>query len=602
MKNNAFLCILLLLLLLPIVHSETSGCQYIDIQNYVENEVVLAYENSDVQAGKALVFSDFTRGNKTSFMIFNPNEYDVIAILNYTIEGHGAGNRDYGIKVPANEYTQVKEMCYYEDKFGECGIIQQSVTYFISKPKIMYPKTLPIQKERTLCDKPCTTNSDCGTICHQDGYCGKLILPCKNGKNSCHDVSCVTPGTLDAGEPYFLDCDWECKSGKGAEGLCIGNDGDSCDKPADCLSGICTSDKLCSRCLTENLPCKDNLCRKPNVKENGEAYDCVGECKSGAGKNGVCKDSLPTVLRKLIRFLVMLAIGLGAAWWLLLRAINEKKIRREIEERRQNDKAIEEAKTELEKLIDEGKRVEDQNRKLNELLELQKQLKENDKEVTKPRRAIILGSAVWEWRNPELKYYPCYFNRNSRNPRTSTLIHRNQAEKCIFNNPEYRSFFEKFYPNTPFTKLKVHHIDRYTDNYRLENLIILKKEEHDLIDHSKIKMRDRASGILELQRLNLKAPHIPELNSDSLTKWEWPKKQQGCKICGSPSNGRELCYNCYKKRRMRSKGNVFAPKSWKKVKKIFYCIDCNREIRHKGRCLPCNAKAKKRRQAQDKKY
>jgi len=38
------------------------------------------------------------------------------------------------------------------------------------------------------------------------------------------------------------------------------------------------------------------------------------------------------------------------------------------------------------------------------------------------------------------------------------------------------------------------------------------------------------------------------------------------------------------------------------VEKTYYCIGCNREIKHKGRCLSCNMKAKKRREAQDRKY
>lgn len=35
---------------------------------------------------------------------------------------------------------------------------------------------------------------------------------------------------------------------------------------------------------------------------------------------------------------------------------------------------------------------------------------------------------------------------------------------------------------------------------------------------------------------------------------------------------------------------------------IYYCIDCNRKIKHRGRCLACNIQAKERREAQDRKY
>jgi hypothetical protein len=40
----------------------------------------------------------------------------------------------------------------------------------------------------------------------------------------------------------------------------------------------------------------------------------------------------------------------------------------------------------------------------------------------------------------------------------------------------------------------------------------------------------------------------------------------------------------------------------KMAEKTYYCIECNREIKHKGKCLACNVKNKKRREAQDKKY
>jgi hypothetical protein len=36
--------------------------------------------------------------------------------------------------------------------------------------------------------------------------------------------------------------------------------------------------------------------------------------------------------------------------------------------------------------------------------------------------------------------------------------------------------------------------------------------------------------------------------------------------------------------------------------KLYYCIDCNRPIKHKGRCMPCNMRAKIHREAQDRKY
>jgi len=32
----------------------------------------------------------------------------------------------------------------------------------------------------------------------------------------------------------------------------------------------------------------------------------------------------------------------------------------------------------------------------------------------------------------------------------------------------------------------------------------------------------------------------------------------------------------------------------------YYCIDCGRKIKHRGRCLPCNVEAKRKLEAQDR--
>lgn len=40
----------------------------------------------------------------------------------------------------------------------------------------------------------------------------------------------------------------------------------------------------------------------------------------------------------------------------------------------------------------------------------------------------------------------------------------------------------------------------------------------------------------------------------------------------------------------------------KAKKKIYYCIDCDRKIKHKGKCLMCNMKAKKEREEKEKSF
>ena len=246
MKRAEISLFLMFLLVIPYVSAQSSRCQYIDNETYSANEVVLTYEDSNISSGKIPVFSDFVKGNKSSFMVFNPNDYEILINLNYTVEGHAGGNKGYAIKVPPNGYAPAKEYCYADGTAGECAILPDSIKYVILKPQIMYPKNLSVSKTRDICDKPCTANSECpGGSCNYAGYCGKVVLPCQNGKLNCLNISCVNASTKKAGEAYL--CKGECESGVGEGGICKWNDGHVCtkEKEKDCFSGNCSIAGMC---------------------------------------------------------------------------------------------------------------------------------------------------------------------------------------------------------------------------------------------------------------------------------------------------------------------------------------------------------------------
>lgn len=87
-------------------------------------------------------------------------------------------------------------------------------------------------------------------------------------------------------------------------------------------------------------------------------------------------------------------------------------------------------------------------------------------------------------------------------------LHRLVARKFIFR--KYPLFFKSRYPRFTWEDFDVHHVDRNKTNNEPNNLVIISRAEHRVkILHDKI--HDRASGIKELQRVGIHAPHIPEL-------------------------------------------------------------------------------------------
>ncbi len=430
MKRAGILLFLLFLFIIPYVSAQDSYCQYGFTESYSENEMVLTYEDSNVISGKVPIFSDFAKGNKSSsFMVFNPNDYDILIVFNYTVEGHGGGNKAYGLKVLPNSYGKARENCYADGAFGECNINQSTLKYFILKPQIMYPKDFMINKTREVC--------------------------CTNGQKNCSD-SCITPSTKTAGEAYR--CDWECQSGVGNGVICKWNDGHLCIQPTDCLSGKCNIAGVCGdfvQCPNGTQSCNDKVCVKPLNKTVGEAYSCIWECATRAGKDGVCQMSLIEKAKRFFIFVAIIGLIFAVAQYFHRKG---NKARMVAETKKEQEKIIEEAKKKQEQITKEhNERIKNAENKLAtltrelqekrqyteaEIKELNRKKEELRQYISEQRESVKHELEQWQKvipfpdeqvkgrlviRNPYLGGYKCFYQGKDvllERYNSSTLVHR----------------------------------------------------------------------------------------------------------------------------------------------------------------------------------
>lgn len=355
---------------------------------------------------------------------------------------------------------------------------------------------------------PCSKHWDCiSGICNIAGFCDtKEIVPCEPyGKLNCNNISCLTPVIKKTGEAYM--CDWECANGT-----------------RDC----------------------NGVCKAVSSKEVGQEYSCEWECKSNRFRDGKCLTPTWTI----IVFFSLIFLIVGIAAFLIKKTNNDKywngrakhiinqankeseiivssamkkqqeilqklkdkenetngeikKLEKEIEEKKRLGASLGEISSLKNKVEEMKKDKEDEDEKMKKAVQ---SWQDSEKEYIKPFK--IRGRGGEAWRNPNIlnKYYPCYWHGNPE--KDNKEIHKDIAEKEIFNF--YKSFFEKNYPGKKFHNFLVHHIDKDPDNFDLKNLAVI--DNHYSIEHSRIQKGDGDSGINELKRLNIKQPHIKELN------------------------------------------------------------------------------------------
>ncbi|MCP3682891.1 MAG: hypothetical protein GY861_09395 [bacterium] len=328
----------LFLILLNFSSLVDAKCQYETIEEYDESGNVLTYEGTDIIAGEALNISDFSEGNHASFMVYNPNSFKLMAVFNFTVDGFIQEEKSYGKWIDPLSFEKVQETCYNGEQFGNCSINQSTLFYYVSKPEVMFVTEGKIKRNRTLCDKSCSSDGECGFgVCNINGYCGnEKIVPCSSGTQNCQNLSCETPGAKKFGEAF--SCVWECKSGVGSDGICKLNDKEECSSDSDCFSGMCNIAGVCGEfvaCPNRKQKCNDELCVFPSVKKVGQAYSCEWECKSGVGEDGVCKESFMTLVKRFILFTALIALIIALTIFLIKRATGEgplRKLRKQINE------------------------------------------------------------------------------------------------------------------------------------------------------------------------------------------------------------------------------------------------------------------------------
>ena len=245
-----------------------------------------------------------------------------------------------------------------------------------------------------------------------------------------------------------------------------------------------------------------------------------------------------------------------------------------------------------------------------------------------------------------------YKDKNGYNREPSNLIHRHRAYHHIYLKDR------KKYPMS-FEAYEVHHIDGDKNNNRMDNLAVLTPEQHDKA-HEKMKEERECIAIFGLsnEEFNMRMKILEkkyginyEKFSEDFTKMleevqradleelfgkkefkgfskelidekideemeYYPDKEFLLKIWDKllekykeEKKEKEDEERETERKRVRNekiktvikKGfNKLFKKKARVAGKNLYCIDCNRRISHVGRCLACNIKAKRKREAQEK--
>jgi len=361
----------------------------------------------------------------------------------------------------------------------------------------------------------CSINADCGGgycvegICNNQSLCYHNDCKCSLDKVQCStNDKCVTKASLEVGSKPICRLE-ECKTNY------INQSTGECAKSPEQI-------------LIEQALMQSEL--DTQIATN-EAMILANQTAMIKGQT----DYINTLKNTVIILLVFIFGGLGIGIFLYFKfkqglekekqATEHEKQKTEKEKQTSLEKTIEyikshkdlliKAKEELKELqkISKDSDIEKEliKNKKRDIEELEKELDEvNEREqkkiqeYIKPKKSHILGYGVWEWNNPNKNYYPCYVSSDGE--KTNKLIHREQAEKKIYN--KYLKWFKKTYSNKDFNNLIVHHIDDDYNNYKIENLAIITFEQHKKINHGNITKGNYKQGLDELKKLKIKQPHL----------------------------------------------------------------------------------------------
>ncbi|MBT3836155.1 hypothetical protein HOD05_02250 [Candidatus Woesearchaeota archaeon] len=450
--------------------SYADSCQYPQEEIYQETQRVLVYSDSDVKAGDDLLISGFEKGEIASFVITNPNDFKIMVVLNFSIEGTGAGSQEFGKWINPGSSEPIRHPCNEGEIMGNCSIPRESLNYYVAKPKVMYPKDIQVDKVREICPL-----FDDGKSCNSNEQCGSKR----------------------------------------------------------CVLGTCSTDALCYQgdcgCGENQTQCSNNqLCVDNGYLNNSEKPICSAtECKTGnINKDGLCDEKIEDYILYLmigVAVLIVLFFG-GSGFFKETKRRHEntklERINAEIEKIREDSEKINRLKKEIhlakqleEKLENQHKTIDSQRieikqkeKDLQELENTKQQRLENIKEIDsnweKEFEKVKKVYGIEYWRPPPSRY-PCYVNRGIK---THKYIHRHKAEKEIYDH--HKDYFLNKYPGMTFNQLVVHHIDKNPEHFRIKNLCILNRSEHRRINHSSFPEGNLEKGMAELRRLGLTNPHL----------------------------------------------------------------------------------------------
>ena len=227
------LIILLVLSFLFINSISALDCQYRVDESYEIEEEWFYFDS--VFEGVNLNIDEFVwvDNYRLTFTGYNNLTIPVKIQLNYVLFSKFFGtNRPMSVEMgidPRDSEIHVEQGI--SSGFGNYYGIKD-FTYTILSPKIT-SEYKDVEKQREICKtcpngkqckddgEPCELNIECGSgICNIAKVCGiNKTGSCPDGELNCNDESCQKPSIIEPGDEY--SCEWECKSGRGEDGVCL---------------------------------------------------------------------------------------------------------------------------------------------------------------------------------------------------------------------------------------------------------------------------------------------------------------------------------------------------------------------------------------------
>ena len=282
------------------------GC---DNKTISGNMYVLTYPTTNTSVGLTMQFMNFTAGTgqtRTSFLIYNPNNFDATVYVRYSLDKATIESPQATVVVKAGDYTKVSHLCYDGSNFFDCMILETNIYHHVTKPYLLYAKNISTEINETICDKPCQTDTDCNfKKCNMAGFCGDFIA-CNERQIMCGE-ECIYPLSKKSGLAY--ECVEECAGGDGKDGICMGLDGRACEKNSDCTTGICNTAGMCGEKIVcpRNTSLCNGMCNAIGAVAVGLSCGCDFECSKG----NICSENACTPLLESKKFLTGFWIGVG---------------------------------------------------------------------------------------------------------------------------------------------------------------------------------------------------------------------------------------------------------------------------------------------------